>query len=130
MSAVDRRLILAARVVTIASLLQAILYGFVGLDNYEWQLRPFILVWMAVPIPLAYWLGTKLARTSASFAIVLLGLLAAFAFAAWAYWEITWGLSRQTESMSGLLFIFAPVYQLVGSAIALAVAAIVGRIRA
>jgi len=130
MSAIDRRLIVAARFVAIASLLQAIVYGLYGLDNYEWQLRPFILVWMSVPIPLAYWLGTKFARTSTSFAIVLLGLIAALAFAAWAYWEITWGVSRHTESMSGLLFVFAPLYQLGGLAAVLTIAAIVGRVRA
>jgi hypothetical protein len=130
MSTVDRRLIIAARVVTIASVLQAILYGVYGLDNFERQLRPFIFVWMAVPIPLAYWLGLKLARTSASFAVVLFGLVVALALVAWMYWEITWGVSRHTESMSGLLFVFAPLYQLGWLAAVLAVAALMGRIRA
>jgi hypothetical protein len=130
MSAVDRRQIVAARFVTIASLLQAVVYGVYGLDNYEWQLRPFIFVWMAAPIPLAYWLGTRLAHTRTAFAVVLLGLIVAFAVAAWLYWEITWGQSRATESMSGLLFIFVPLYQLGWLATVLAIAAVIGRARA
>jgi hypothetical protein len=127
MRTVDRRLIVANRVLVIASLLHAAAYGAVGLDGYEWQARPFVFVWMLVPIPLAYWLATKLARTNASMAVVLVGLLVALAFVAWVYWEITWGTTRYTESLSGLLFIFAPLYQYGWLALVLLIAAVVSR---
>jgi hypothetical protein len=127
MSTVDRGLIIAARLLAIASLLHAAVYGVLGLDLFEWQVRPVILMWIAVPIPLAYWLGTRLARTNASFAVLLFGLGVAFAFAAWVYWDITWGPARRTESMSGLMFIFGPLYQFGWLAAVLLIAALVGR---
>jgi hypothetical protein len=127
MSAVDRRLTIAARLLAMASLLQAAVYGVLGLDLFEWQLRPFIFIWIAAPIPFACWLGTRLARTNASFAVVLFGLFIAFVFGAWAYWGITWGAARRTESMSGLLFIFGPLYQLGWLVMALLIAALIGR---
>jgi hypothetical protein len=121
-------MITAARLLVLASVLQAVLYAVLGLDSYEASLRPFIFVWIAVPIALGYWLGAKLARTNASFAVVLFGLFVAFAFSAWVYWDITWGRAAREESMSGLLFIFAPVYQLGWLAVVLLVAAVVGRV--
>jgi hypothetical protein len=127
MSTVDRGLIIAARLLVIASLLHAAVYGVLGLDLFEWPVRPVILLWIAVPIPLAYWLGTKLARTNASFAVLLFGLFVAFAFVAWAYWDITWGPARRAESMSGLLFIFGPLYQLGWLTVVLLIAALIGR---
>jgi hypothetical protein len=127
MSTVDRRLIIAARLLVIASLFHAAVYSVLGLDLFEWQVRPIIVVWIAVPIPLAYWLGTRLARTNASFAVLLFGLWVALAFSAWVYWDITWGPARRTESMSGLLFIFGPLYQLGWLAAVLLIAALIGR---
>jgi hypothetical protein len=126
-TAVDRRLDVAARTLVLASLIHAAVYGVYGLDLFEWQIRPFLLVWIAVPIPLVYWLGRKLARTNVSFAIVLFGLLIAFAFAVWVYWDITWGPARRTESMSGLMFLFGPLYQFVWLAVILLIAALTAR---
>jgi hypothetical protein len=128
MGAVDRTMVIAARLLVLASLLQAVVYAALGLDSYEAALRPLIFVWIAVPLALGYWLGARLARTNASFAMVLFGLFVAFAFSAWAYWDITWGPSRRTESLSGLLFIFAPLYQLGWLAVIVLIAAAVGRV--
>jgi hypothetical protein len=99
---------------------------FLGLDLFEFWTRPLIALWIAAPLPLAYWLGVRLARGRLAFAIVLAAMLVAFVFSAWAYWEITWGESRQTESMSGLLFLFGPLYQYALLAIALLIAWLTG----
>jgi hypothetical protein len=117
----------AARILVWLSVLHAAFYLLFGLDGYEAFLRPFVFAWMAVPLPIAYWLGRKTARGPAALAVVLAGLVVAFAFVVWAYWEITFGESRRTESLSGLLFIFGPLYQYAALLLALLVAWLVGR---
>jgi hypothetical protein len=92
-SAIPPRLILAGRLVAIAGVLLAALFAVVGLDGYEAYLRPPVAIWIALPLPLGYWAGRKLARSAAAFATVVAGLAVAFLVAAWAYWEITWGVA-------------------------------------
>ena len=123
---ISARRIAVARLIAIAGMLQAAIYFFFGLDLFEFWTRPLIALWIAAPLPIAYWLGAGLARGRVSFAILLVAMLAAFAFSAWAYWEITWGESRRTESMSGLLFLFGPLYQYALLAIGLLTAWLTG----
>lgn len=127
MHTLDQRLIVAGRAFVIASLAQVVVYGLFGLDGYEWQVRPFVFLWMALPIPLAWWIGCKLARTNSALAVLVGGLLIAFALVAWMYWEITWGRARTTESLSGLLFLFGPLYQYGVLALAVLSAALIRR---
>jgi hypothetical protein len=101
----------AGRALAIAGAVQAIVYFFFGFENFESWMRVPLAFWIAAPLPLAYWLGTRIARGRAAFAIVLAGMAVAFALSVWAYREITWGETRRTESMSGLLFLFGPLYQ-------------------
>lgn len=119
-------LLLAGRTLAIAGAAQAAVYSLLGFDLFEIWIRPLLALWIAAPLPLAYWLGTKIGRGRAAFAIVLTGMAIAFALSVWAYWEITWGETRRTESMSGLLFLFGPLYQYALLLIALFAAWFVG----
>jgi hypothetical protein len=89
------------------------------------QLQALVLtVWIAVPLPLAYWVATRFATTSTAWSIVTGGLAVAFAGGAWLYWDAFLGPSSRTESLSGLIVLHAPIYQLVLLALALLAARI------
>jgi hypothetical protein len=107
--------------------LQAAVYFFLGFENFEAWLRVPIALWIAAPLALAYWLGMRIARGHAAFAVVLAAMAIAFAVSGWAYWEITWGETARRESLAGLMFLFGPLYQYALLAAALVVAWIVGR---
>jgi hypothetical protein len=122
-----QHMITAARLIAAAGVLLAAFYGLFDLEGYLGAERPLVAVWAAAPYPIAYWIGRKLARTNASFAIVLAGLALAFASAAWFYWDATYGPSSRKESLAGLIFILWPLYQYAGLAMALLIAWLVGR---
>jgi hypothetical protein len=119
-------LLFAGRALAIAGAVQAIVYFFFGFELLEAWIRPLLALWIAAPLPLAYWFGTKIGRGRAAFAIVLAAMAPAFALSVWAYWETTWGETRRTESMSGLLFLSGPLYQYVLLLIGLPAAWLVG----
>jgi hypothetical protein len=110
-TAIPGTFVLAARLIAIAGVVQALVYLLFGLGNFEAMMRLPVAVWIALPLVLAYWLGMRIARTQASFRIVLIAMAMAFAMSVWAYWEITWGETARRESLAGLLFIFGPLYQ-------------------
>lgn len=72
-----------------------------------------LTVWIAIPLPLAYWAATRFATTQRAWAIVTAGLAIAFAGGAWLYWDAFLGPSSRTESLSGLIVLHAPLYQFV-----------------
>lgn len=84
-------------------------------------------LWTALPLPLGYWIGRKVARDRCSEAVVLAGLAAAALFAIWAYWDAFLGPSSRTESLSGLILLFGPLYQLAGLTVVLVAAWLLGR---
>ena len=82
---------------------------------------------MAAPLPLAYWIGSRLAATSQAWVAIVVGLALAFAFGAWLYWDAFLGPSSRTESLSGLVVLHGPLYQAVILAIALLTAWLLSR---
>ena len=57
-----------------------------------------LLLWVAAPLPLAYWIGSRLAATPRAWGAIVVGLALAFAFGAWRYWDAFLGPSSRTES--------------------------------
>jgi hypothetical protein len=88
--------------------------------------RPFqaviLAVWVAAPLPIAYWVGSRLAKTRGAWMAVVAGLGVAFALGAWLYWDAFLGRSSREESLAGLIVLVAPIYQLVVLAVALVAA--------
>jgi hypothetical protein len=122
-----QHLITAGRILAAAGVLLAAFYGLFDLDGYPGVQRPLVALWAAAPLPVAYWLGRKLARTTASLAIVVAGLALACASAAWFYWDATYGPSSRSESLAGLIFVLWPLYQYAGLAIVLVIAWLAGK---
>src|SRR6187549_42708 len=67
-----------------------------------------LTVWIALPLPLAYWAATRFATTQRAWAFVAGGIAIAFAGGAWLYWDAFLGPSSRTESLSGLIVLHAP----------------------
>jgi hypothetical protein len=88
-----------------------------------------LAVWVASPLPIAYWLGRRIAATPAAWWIVTLGLALAFVFGGWLYWDAFLGPSSRTESLSGLIVLHGPLYQFVLLGLSLLAAWIVDRRR-
>ena len=86
-----------------------------------------LAVWVAAPLPLAYWIGSRLAATSSAWVAIVVGLALAFAFGAWLYWDAFLGPSSRTESLSGLVVLHGPLYQAVILAVTLLTAWLLGR---
>jgi hypothetical protein len=86
-----------------------------------------LTVWVALPLPLAYLAARHMARTPNAWRVVLVALVAAFAFGAWLYWDAFLGPSSRTESLAGLIVLHAPIYQLVLLALSLVAAWLLGR---
>jgi hypothetical protein len=86
-----------------------------------------LAVWVASPIPVGYWLAKRISRSRAAWWIVTLGLGTSFAFGAWLYWDAFLGPSSRSESLSGLIVLHGPLYQLVLVLIALCIAWLVER---
>jgi hypothetical protein len=83
--------------------------------------------WVAAPLPIAYWIGSKVARTELAWTAVTAGLALSFAFGAWLYWDAFLGPSSRSESLSGLVVLVGPLYQAVILAVALLAAAFMSR---
>ena len=86
-----------------------------------------LAIWVALPLPLAYWVGRRVASTRAAWRIATTGLAVAFVLGAWLYWDAFLGPSSRTESLSGLIVLHGPLYQAVLLALALLAAWIVER---
>lgn len=67
--------------------------------------------WAAAPLPFAYILTRPVARRPTSRKILLAGFGAALVLALWTYVDAVRGLRDGTESLSGLIVIFGPIYQ-------------------
>jgi hypothetical protein len=77
-----------------------------------------IALWAGMPMPLSCWLGAKLARTRLAARVMATGLGAALALGAFGLWDVTLG-PGQHESLSGLIVITVPAYQLAVLAVTL-----------
>ena len=62
-----------------------------------------LALWVAAPLPLAYWVGSRLAATPKAWGAVVAGLAVAFALGAWLYWDAFLGRSSREESLAGLM---------------------------
>ena len=112
-------LVAIARILAVAWVLLSVGVFFLMLNGFTPQQALALLLWVAAPLPLAYWIGSRLATTSQAWVAIVAGLALAFAFGAWLYWDAFLGPSSRTESLSGLVVLHGPLYQAVILAIAL-----------
>ena len=110
-------LVAVARILAAAWVLLSVGVYFLMLSGFTPQQALILLVWIAAPLPLAYWIGSRLAAASGASGAIVVGLALAFAFGAWLYWDAFLGPSSRTESLSGLVVLHG--YQAVILAIAL-----------
>ena len=102
---------------------------FLMLNGFKPGQALILAPWVAAPLPVGYWAGSKIAQTPAAWATVLGGLAVAFVMGAWLYWDAFLGRSSREESLAGLIVLVAPIYQFVVIGIALVVAALLNRPR-
>jgi hypothetical protein len=86
-----------------------------------------LLFWVAAPLPLAYWIGSRVATAPRAWVAIIVGLAVAFVFGAWLYRDAFLGPSSREESLSGLVVLHGPLYQSVILAIALPAATLLNR---
>lgn len=116
-----------ARILAVAWVLLSVGVYFLMLNGFKPQQALVLLLWVAAPLPIAYWIGRRLAVTARAWAAIVTGLALAFAFGAWLYWDAFLGPSSRTESLSGLVVLHGPLYQAVILGIALLTAWLLGR---
>jgi hypothetical protein len=80
-------------------------------DGYEPRQWLPIALWAGVPLPLAAWLGGKLVGTYRAQRILTVGLGIALALGLFGLWDVILGPGRN-ESLSGLVVITMPAYQI------------------
>jgi hypothetical protein len=80
-------------------LILSLLVFLLMLNGFKPQHALLLTPWVAAPLPVAYWLGAKVARTPAARAALVGGLAATFAFGADLYWDALLGTSSRTESL-------------------------------
>src|SRR5262245_30690963 len=102
------RLTDAARLLAGTWVILSLLVFLLMLNGFQPQHALLLTPWVAAPLPAAYWLGAKVARTEAAWAALAAGLAATFAFGAYLYWDAFLGPSSRTESLSGLIVLIAP----------------------
>jgi hypothetical protein len=112
-------LVTIARIIAIAWVLLSVGVYFLMLNGFTPLQALVLLFWVAAPLPLAYWIGSRVAATSRAWVAVVIGMALAFAFGGWLYWDAFLGPSSRTESLSGLVVLHGPLYQAVILAIAL-----------
>jgi hypothetical protein len=92
------------------------------LNGFKPHEAAILAVWVAAPLPMAHWVGGRLAKTRGAWTAVVAGLAVAFALGAWLYWDAFLGRSSREESLAGLIVLHAPIYQLVVLVVALVAA--------
>jgi hypothetical protein len=97
------------------------------LNGFQPKHALILTPWVAVPLPIAYWIGSKVATTHSAWMAVTAGLALSFAFGAWLYWDAFLGPSSRSESLSGLVVLYGPLYQGVILVVALVAAGIMSR---
>jgi hypothetical protein len=102
--------------------------AFVGLaqlfyfsDGYLLRQLPVIALWAGATMPLAYWIGKLLVKTTRGARVLTAGLGLALALGIFGFWDVTLGSGRE-ESLAGLIVIFMPAYQLAVLVVALVLA--------
>jgi hypothetical protein len=97
------------------------------LNGFQPKHALILTAWVAAPLPVAYWIGSKVATTQSAWMAVTAGLALSFAFGAWLYWDAFLGPSSRSESLSGLVVLYGPLYQGVILVVALVAAGIMSR---
>ena len=103
-------MLLAMRIAAIAGALAALAaFGFFspGFGPQE----QFIVIWALAPLPLGYFVARRVAHHQVSARVALTGLLLTDVCALWLYGVAAYGQINGTESLSGLMVLFAPLYQ-------------------
>jgi hypothetical protein len=120
-------LVAIARILAVAWVALSVWVYFLMLNGFTPQQALILLFWVAAPLPIAYWIGSRLAATSRGWAAIVVGLALAFVFGAWLYWDAFLGPSSRTESLSGLVVLHGPLYQAVILAMAVLAARLLNR---
>jgi hypothetical protein len=120
-------LVNVARLLAVLWLPLSIGVYFLMLNGFKPSQALILTPWVAAPLPLGLWLGSKVAVTPAAWWAVVAGLALAFAMGAWLYWDAFLGRSSREESLSGLIVLVAPLYQMVVIGLALLVASTLNR---
>ena len=120
-------LVNVARLLAVAWMLLSVWVFLLMLNGFKPQQALILLLWVAAPLPLAYWIGSRFAATPSAWGAIVVGLALAFAFGAWLYWDAFLGPSSRTESLSGLVVLHGPLYQSVILTMALLAASLLSR---
>ena len=116
-----------SRLLAIAWVPLSVWVYFLMLNGFKPGQALILAPWVAAPLPLGYWAGSRIARAAPAWRAVLGGLGVAFAMGAWLYWDAFLGRSSREESLAGLIVLVAPIYQFVVIGIALVVALLLNR---
>ena len=116
-----------SRLLAIAWVPLSVWVYFLMLNGFKPGQAFILALWVAAPLPLGYWAGSKIAQAAPAWRAVLGGLAVAFAMGAWLYWDAFLGRSSREESLAGLIVLVAPIYQFVVIGVALVVALLLNR---
>lgn len=83
--------------------------------------------WVVAPFALAWWRAPRFEESIAAGTVLLIATSAATAFSLWAYW-VTFIDNPTPDAQDGLIFLFVPLYQLLGMAFGLWTAGWVARL--
>ncbi len=95
---------------------------FLQAGGFRPRMALLLAFWAAVPLPAGYRAATRAVTGVNAWRIVVAGLALAFAGGAWLYWDAFLGPSSRAESLSGLVVLHGPLYQLALLAVALCAA--------
>jgi hypothetical protein len=118
--------VLIARSLAIAGALVGVWLFLFCMENFQPRWRIPLSLWAALPLPLAYAAGRRLTGGRAS-SVLAGGMAVAFATGAGLYWDAFLGPSSRTESMAGLIVLYAPLYQIIWLGLVLAAAWVTNR---
>jgi hypothetical protein len=74
-------LVAIARILAVAWVALSVWVYFLMLNGFTPQQALILLLWVAAPLPLAYWIGSRLAATSRAWVAMVVGLALAFVLA-------------------------------------------------
>lgn len=106
------------RILTFAGMLAGAVDFAVFAFGYP-RYAPLVGLWAVAPFPLAYVMARWLAPGETGLKIAVGGFAATLIFITWAYADAIRSFRDMTESLSGLVVIFGPVWQYVLFALAL-----------
>ncbi|HXZ22395.1 MAG TPA: hypothetical protein VEH78_06490 [Pseudolabrys sp.] len=120
-------MLLAMRIAAIAGAAA----GLAAFGYFSPSFRPqeqLLVIWVLAPLSLGYFVAIRVAHHQSSAWVALTGLLLAGLCAFWLYGIAVYGQLSGNESLSGLMVLFAPLYQFAILVVFLPAAFIVDRL--